>query len=249
METINNFFCHSRQIIHCGHHKCGSSWIAKVLLQISSKYGIKMSMLPHYSMQADYYDSVILYDNHSDVILGDNDYIGTHLIRDPRDIIISGYFYHLWSSDESEVEYDAPLDIKYRYNNKSLSFDDGLIFEMKNVSLVTILKMNKWDYNNPKFLELKYEDLISNSDDMFIKMFNYWGINPIYIDECLKISREHHMTSKTGRKVGEEDSKSHMRNGLPGQWKMYFTDKHKSYFKDQFGDILIKLGYEKNNDW
>ena len=28
-----------------------------------------------------------------------------------------------------------------------------------------------------------------------------------------------------------------------------FSDKDKRDFKDEAGDLLIELGYEKNNDW
>jgi len=39
------------------------------------------------------------------------------------------------------------------------------------------------------------------------------------------------------------------RSGKTGEWKKYFTDEHKKIFKDAAGDLLVKLGYEKNNDW
>ena len=39
------------------------------------------------------------------------------------------------------------------------------------------------------------------------------------------------------------------RSGKTGEWKKYFTDEHKKIFKDIAGDLLIKLGYEKDNDW
>jgi hypothetical protein len=39
------------------------------------------------------------------------------------------------------------------------------------------------------------------------------------------------------------------RSGKTGEWKKYFTDEHKKIFKDVAGDLLIKLGYEKDNDW
>jgi hypothetical protein len=39
------------------------------------------------------------------------------------------------------------------------------------------------------------------------------------------------------------------RSGKTGEWKKYFTEEHKKLFKDTAGDLLIKLGYEKNNDW
>jgi hypothetical protein len=39
------------------------------------------------------------------------------------------------------------------------------------------------------------------------------------------------------------------RSGKTGEWKKYFTEEHKRTFKNVAGDLLIRLGYEKNNDW
>jgi hypothetical protein len=44
--------------------------------------------------------------------------------------------------------------------------------------------------------------------------------------------------------------KSHtFRSGKTGGWKEHFTDEHKKLFKDVAGDLLVRLGYESNNDW
>ncbi len=32
-------------------------------------------------------------------------------------------------------------------------------------------------------------------------------------------------------------------------WKKYFTDEHKALFKDTAGDLLLRLGYEKDQNW
>ena len=52
-----------------------------------------------------------------------------------------------------------------------------------------------------------------------------------------------------GRKTGEENTNSHYRNGKRGDWKNHFTEKHKTVFKEKYGDLLIKLGYETDYDW
>jgi hypothetical protein len=52
-----------------------------------------------------------------------------------------------------------------------------------------------------------------------------------------------------GRKTGQEDEKSHYRKGTPGDWKNHFNDQHKQYFKEHYGELLIKLGYEKGYEW
>lgn len=37
--------------------------------------------------------------------------------------------------------------------------------------------------------------------------------------------------------------------GTVGSWKTYFNEEHKRVFKEQLGDVLISLGYEKDYSW
>jgi len=47
-----------------------------------------------------------------------------------------------------------------------------------------------------------------------------------------------------------QPKKSHtFRSGKTGGWKTYFTDEHKKLFKEIAGDLVMRLGYEKDNDW
>ncbi len=39
------------------------------------------------------------------------------------------------------------------------------------------------------------------------------------------------------------------RSGKSGEWRKYFTEPHKEMFKDIAGDLLVRLGYEKSNNW
>ncbi len=39
------------------------------------------------------------------------------------------------------------------------------------------------------------------------------------------------------------------RSGKTGEWRNYFTAEHKRIFKETAGELVIRLGYEKNNDW
>lgn len=39
------------------------------------------------------------------------------------------------------------------------------------------------------------------------------------------------------------------RSGKAGEWKKYFTEEHRQLFKDVAGDLLIRLGYEKDHHW
>jgi hypothetical protein len=47
-----------------------------------------------------------------------------------------------------------------------------------------------------------------------------------------------------------QPSKSHtFRSGKTGGWREHFTEEHKKLFLDVAGDLLVRLGYEKSNNW
>jgi hypothetical protein len=52
-----------------------------------------------------------------------------------------------------------------------------------------------------------------------------------------------------GRKRGEEDSSSLFRKGVAGDWRSVFTERDKRVFKEAAGELLIKLGYEDDDQW
>jgi hypothetical protein len=47
-----------------------------------------------------------------------------------------------------------------------------------------------------------------------------------------------------------QPGKSHtFRLGKTGGWREHFTEEHKRLFKDVAGELLVRLGYEKSNEW
>ena len=52
-----------------------------------------------------------------------------------------------------------------------------------------------------------------------------------------------------GRKAGQENTNSHYRKGKRGDWRNHFSEAHKVVFKEKYGDLLIKLGYETDKNW
>ncbi|RPJ25736.1 MAG: hypothetical protein EHM33_13685 [Chloroflexi bacterium] len=39
------------------------------------------------------------------------------------------------------------------------------------------------------------------------------------------------------------------RSGKTGEWKKHFTEEHRKIFKAAAGDLLVRLGYEKDHNW
>jgi hypothetical protein len=104
--------------------------------------------------------------------------------------------------------------------------------------------MLTWDYQQPEFMEIKYENLIEDRDlILFHEIFTFLGFPGQAIPALLAIAYQNSLFS------GRLQKTLHIRSGKKGQWKQYFTPAHKERFIDLFGEALIQLGYEKDQTW
>ena len=176
-------------------------------------------------------------------------YVGSHIIRDPRDMIVSGYFYHLWTTEQwAHLPRPEHGGRTYQEHLSSLDRHDGLLAEIQNTA-PRVRRMLEWDYHNPRFLELKYEDVIENEEAAFTAIFDKYGFDEKSIERSVQIAAGFSFTRKTGRSIGAVQEGSHTRSGKSGQWVEYFEEEHKVAFVETLGDALIQLGYEESNDW
>jgi hypothetical protein len=90
---------------------------------------------------------------------------------------------------------------------------------------------------------LRFEDLINNREAILNAM----------LDEVEKTGYKIPTPRANALSVLAEEirpSKSHtFRSGKTGGWDEHFTEEHKKLFKEVAGDLLVQLGYEKNNNW
>jgi len=228
-------------IIHACYHKIGTVWFANVLKTIADFYGLNFQKCKPNKLKK---ETEIFFDDHS--LLNPStieNYLGSHMIRDPRDVIISGYFYHLKTKEDWAHEIKEEYDNKsYQEFLKSKKMDKGLLIEIRRASS-EIIHMAQWNYNNPNFIEIKYEDIICDEQKYFKKIFVHYGFNQKAINKSLEISNRFSIRHLKWKK------NSHIRSGKPREWEKYFSKEHKNYFKRLCGDSLIKLGYEKDNNW
>lgn len=271
-RMLNNPFANREYtLIHCCHHRVGTVWFLRIMSSLSRHYFLPLVQRERVDREPQLPQAACIYlDTHSllDVSQLAN-FKGTHIIRDPRDLVVSGYHYHLWTDEEwantkiKKLIEDFPMlkerlallpletmmDVSYKEYLKSLPETEGLIAEIKRASRGPIQVMGNWNYHHPDFLEIKYEDLIANEEETFRSIFRHYGFKPKAVDKATQIALSYSFKKVAGRDLGSVAQKSHLRSGKSQQWKEAFGQSHKELFKELHGMDLIKMGYENNLDW
>lgn len=172
-----------------------------------------------------------------------NPYRGIHLIRDPRDMIVSAYHYHKWTHeewvhrpDENGVSYQEKLN---RADKKT-----GIFMQIDTFIYSYRETLENWDVSDPCVLEVAYEDLMGDTrDGLYKKMFEHLGFEQDKLALALDLMRLFEADSRTGRKTGKTEQKSHIRSGRSGQWREELDAEHIAYIEQELGHVLRKFGY------
>jgi hypothetical protein len=284
-----------------GHHKCATGWITENIREMVFHLGLNHHIVHLPDHYAAYGSLDGLVDATSaDVLFYTNaameqartlrPHRGFHVVRDPRDVLVSAYFSHLHSHPTDEW---SALE-NHRRRLRAASKEEGLFFELE-FSGPQFESMGSWDYGQEHVLEMKMETLTADPLSGFTKVAQFFGWLPP--DEKtglqgaldvlqLRLNRLNHrgrrfmpgslpifpvpkrrmatlpeselariVDSKSfrrlsgGRAKGQENVKNHYRKGVPGDWTNHFTEALTERFNAEYGDLLVRLGYEDPLDW
>lgn len=164
------------------------------------------------------------------------------IYRDPRDMLVSQVFFATDMHEEHGMHeyYQSLPDFGERLKAAITGIDrDGLYMVSVKQRYEGVFQ---W-LEQKHVLCLRFEDLIDNRQgtlDAMLHEVERTGYRiPTPREKALSILVE-----------AIQPRKSHtFRSGKTGGWREHFTENHKTLFKDVAGDLLIRLGYEKNNDW
>ncbi len=168
-------------------------------------------------------------------------FIPYFIFRDPRDVAVSHVFY------VTDME---PNHVHHAYYQSLPDFDARL--------WVSILGRPDADVEfpdlagrfapyldwleQPSVMKIHFEDLIQDRAATLNRILDHFLARvPLQTPRQL-------MLDSLESSINPSRSPT-FRSGKTGEWKKYFTDEHKKIFKDRAGDLLIRLGYEKDNDW
>lgn len=162
------------------------------------------------------------------------DFHAYHIIRDPRDILISAYFHHREGHPLENDVFIWPELGQLREQLLSSNEEEGMLAELNSITKKILDRqyMPLWWKNKDNILTIKLENFTRNQDFYVSKIVRHLGIKNL---SSINIPLE-----KTG---ADQNRKSN------SDWRDYFTPKIKKIFKEYYGQLLIDLDYATDFNW
>ena len=173
------------------------------------------------------------------------------LYRDPRDVAVSHVFY-VNDMEPNHVHhnyYQSLPDFNARLRASILGRSDpSVATQAADVEFPDMAgrfaPYLDW-LDQPSVLKIHFEDLVNDRARSLNLILDHL-LDRIGSD-TLRTPRESIIASLEAS-INPSRSPT-FRSGKTGEWKKYFTDEHKKIFKDVAGELLVKLGYEKDDNW
>jgi hypothetical protein len=258
------------QLICFSYHKTGTSLFLHVMTKVCARLGLTL---------ANYYGQVSWLDPEPDVVLLphsvlraplDRPYRAIRLIRDPRDIWVSGYLYHLRCDEEwcrntdmdptppigwPRVDYSVlhwPEEWKRRYlerlggksyqqNLLDRSLADGLDFELEGYTGCTLATMREWKLNGAEALDVKLEDVMADFDGAMRRIFDHFGFTPDQIEAALEVARSEDIRRMDDAFMAERPQ---IYSRTISKWHEVLSVAQIARFEARHANLIKTLGYE-----
>lgn len=257
-------------LLHFTHHKCLTIYHQRVLEQLAKEFGFMYATFA--SQSQPFHEHALngwgkrmltLSDRPDEISPHLRSFKASHFVRDPRDLVVSGYYYHRWTQEEwctkpnfqwtklvgtRSFGYFQPDSNKYPRNESyqaylnTLDTEAGMLLELfwRKYSFEF---MRRWDFAKPHFLEMRYEDIVGNERAAFARLFAHYGFHPRVAERGLELVNDLRLANQSQGKG------THLRSGAARQWEQEFTPRVRDVFKEQYGALLVRLGYERDLNW
>ncbi|MGQ9833330.1 MAG: sulfotransferase domain-containing protein [Candidatus Villigracilaceae bacterium] len=169
-------------------------------------------------------------------------FIPYFIFRDPRDVAVSHVFYvtEMEARHVHHGYYRSLASFEERLNVSILGRPDSDVeFPDLAERFAPYLDWLDW----PQVMKIRFEDLVNDRRIILAQIAEHF----LQRVETVQTPRE--LLLETLEASINPKKSPTFRSGRTGEWKKYFTPEHKRLFKDVAGDLLIRLGYESNNDW
>lgn len=173
------------------------------------------------------------------------------MVRDGRDTIVSRYFTMVKQDSQSimKEDFEKYSGIKPTADNIKDNLPAYISF-LKDYHKSTIDYLSHVNKAvNDGYFIIKYEDLIKDTPGTLTKVLNFVSKNdPINTDK-MNEAIDYCSFEKAKKRQKKDTGFFRKGGGKTGDWRNYFSHKSAQVYDEYAGDLLVKLGYEKDRNW
>ena len=244
-------------LIHCSNHKCLTVYFRRVMDAVFNRCLPWGAGYRHYNSHLERFYAAFRGDRVSSInnraldlkLLGR--FRISRFIRDPRDLVVSGYFYHRRGAEEWTT-IESPTDDDWYFANgvvprglretggsfagylQSLPKEEGLLAELE-FRRPHFESMVGWPAEHPDILTFRYEEILGNETAVFRRLFGFYGLSPVERALAGAFVRRY--------SIGRRASDPHVRDPSAGQWRRHFTPRVRRAFETRYAGLVAQLGY------
>lgn len=173
-------------------------------------------------------------------------YRGVHVMRDPRDMIVSSYHYHLWTNESWA---HVPDENGQTYQEKLNAADktEGLFMAIRHFIFFNREILENWDMDDPDMLEVPYDALMGpEREQVYDRIFRFMGLEGKHHELGIRLMRAFEAGRRSRVAKDRPNERAHIRSGKSGQWKAELEPAHIAFIEQELGHILDKFGFERS---
>lgn len=243
----------NHHVVIATHHKSGTNWMGGVFRMIAEELGVPYVNLSQISPIPDRQAAIddapdpaeapmIFFHGYGrfpTLTGGRRRFRGLHVVRDPRDMILSAAKYHTWS-EESWLH-----DPKEEYGGKTYqeainahdSEVDRIRFEMENNSTTILNKMADFDLQDCMY-DVRYEDM---RQDINLMLWHRLCLRLSFDAEDLPVCFRAFI--KHSIQFGNVKNKKHIQDTSVSRWPEKFPKELLGDFSKKFGHVIKRFDY------
>jgi hypothetical protein len=252
------------------YHKTGTVLFEKVMRALASHFGLTVAV---------HFGWVEKVDPATDIVLLGHSLVGRdfaarpfraiRVVRDPRDVWVSGYLYHRRCREEwcTNTDFDASAPITYprvdysfehypeswkgdylawlggkSYQDNLLERDReaGLAFELAGYTGRTLDAMRGWTLAGPDVLQVQLEDVVREFDDTLGAIFEHVGFSDDECAQAVELASPHDVGRMSDEAVAEN---RHIHSRTTSRWREFLSASEIDEFERRYADVIVDLGY------
>jgi len=259
------------QLIVFTYHKTGTVLFEAIAQTIASQLGLNYSC--HYGFVRTLDPNVgvaLLAHSLVGFDFASRPYRAVRLVRDPRDIWVSGYLYHRhcregWCTNTNfdptspiaypRVDYSFqhyPEEWKQRYlarlggksyqqNLIERDLAGGLEFELAGCTLDA---MRSWCLTTPDLLDVQLEAVAQDFDGTLRRIFTHLGLDEDECERVVALSARHDLARMSDAELSD---RRHIHSRQLSKWRDVLSPSQVARFEARYHDLICTLGYPLSN--